>query len=466
MTKTRNISDLGAFTPSGAGGVQRTVEDKLRDVVSVKDFGAVGDGVADDTVAIQAAVNAAQNLYNQTVRFPCGVYKVTGLITITQGVMLMGEGSQGSNEAYGTTILHYSNAGLLLWNGNGASTAGTGGGLQNMQLLKANGYSGGDAVSILATSDNFRPGEMVLTNLLVAMQGTGLWARGIHVDGTACTTVGSKGVRSIACHKVRVASCTTNNQYVYLNQAVHFSANHLQVDTGTGTGTAGMTVTGDSDNVGLSNCIINGNLVLSFGSSANCSVFGRVSALNVTNANAVGVFIGSLTTLTANSSSSTFRVLNGGGIQGNLPVTGNITAANIGLGSVTSPGYSLESNSQIAAYARSGSTTTIGQIGTPYATSCLNTAAFSFTTPSAKPFHISTGGGAAALFFADYKSSTITILSNPSSEFENSNTPTAGKTGVYKSVNSHIINVKNGTGSTVNYNILTLCPVTATTDPA
>ena len=48
-----------SFTQAGTGATARTVDSKLKEIVSVKDFGAVGDGTTNDTAAIQAAATAA-----------------------------------------------------------------------------------------------------------------------------------------------------------------------------------------------------------------------------------------------------------------------------------------------------------------------------------------------------------------------------------------------------------------------
>jgi hypothetical protein len=93
MTKTRDLADLGGgFIQAGTGAVQRTVESKLQDVVSVKDFGAVGDGVADDTVAIQAAIDSLPGSGGGGVYFPAGTYLVSSAVIIRRQGLYFGQG--------------------------------------------------------------------------------------------------------------------------------------------------------------------------------------------------------------------------------------------------------------------------------------------------------------------------------------------------------------------------------------
>jgi len=60
-----------SFIASGTGATTLTLQNKLRDVLSVKDFGALGDGSTDDTTAISNAITAAMG---KTLFFPAGTY--------------------------------------------------------------------------------------------------------------------------------------------------------------------------------------------------------------------------------------------------------------------------------------------------------------------------------------------------------------------------------------------------------
>jgi hypothetical protein len=68
------------YLPFTTGTYTRTLNDKLREVHSVKDYGAVGDGVTDDTEAIQIAVSTA--VPGGSVYFPSGNYRITERIEI------------------------------------------------------------------------------------------------------------------------------------------------------------------------------------------------------------------------------------------------------------------------------------------------------------------------------------------------------------------------------------------------
>lgn len=81
-----------------SGAVGRTVHQKLQEHISVKDFGAVGDGVTDDTAAIQTALDSALTS-KKTVFLPAGTYCVkesssgSGYALLNKGVAMVGEGT-------------------------------------------------------------------------------------------------------------------------------------------------------------------------------------------------------------------------------------------------------------------------------------------------------------------------------------------------------------------------------------
>jgi hypothetical protein len=117
-----SASDLPDASPSSKGGVYATF-------INVKNCGAVGNGVADDTVAIQAAITASEAVPSgalvtqPVVHFPPGVYRVSSTINSTRllirgdqpnsVVRILWDGPANGDCFVNTPSSSYSNFGLV-----------------------------------------------------------------------------------------------------------------------------------------------------------------------------------------------------------------------------------------------------------------------------------------------------------------------------------------------------------------
>lgn len=165
-------SSLVGFLQSGAGAVARTVQNKLRDMVSVKDFGAVGDGITDDTAAIQAAINASNSVY-----FPDGTYLVSAQIDLKADLMLQAE--------TGAKILLQTGVTPYVLRGSATNNVT----IRDLEI-EGNGASGFSTVYI--------------TN-----------ATNVTVDNCKITKSGSTALWFSSCSFAKVENCTLSSNYYY-----------------------------------------------------------------------------------------------------------------------------------------------------------------------------------------------------------------------------------------------------------
>lgn len=105
---------IGDMLPVAAAGTvyPRQLRYRFADVVNVKDFGAVGDGVTDDTKAIQAALDAGKKVF-----IPAGVYLCNRELEIkTQGQKIYGAGAGvGYDNGRNNPVIDYDDVTTLLF---------------------------------------------------------------------------------------------------------------------------------------------------------------------------------------------------------------------------------------------------------------------------------------------------------------------------------------------------------------
>jgi hypothetical protein len=103
-----------SYTPPFTGSVATNVEEKLSQTVSVKDFGATGDGITDDAAAIQNALDSGA----ASVYIPAGYYKAGTTLNVPTTVKkIYGDGGGSiiySDTPNGDYLLELDSAYILL----------------------------------------------------------------------------------------------------------------------------------------------------------------------------------------------------------------------------------------------------------------------------------------------------------------------------------------------------------------
>jgi Pectate lyase superfamily protein len=157
-----------------AEDLEATREALLIDALNVKTFGAVGDGVADDTAEIQAALDAAGTTKSsRTVYLPSGIYKITSPLVIKQqGTSLIGDGIFSTVINQATSSAH-----AIKWDApnNVQYTA-----IRHLSITGV-GADVSTGTAIYARSDtgpgNFFASQFLIENVRVTGFQTGVWAQ-------------------------------------------------------------------------------------------------------------------------------------------------------------------------------------------------------------------------------------------------------------------------------------------------
>ena len=213
--------------------------DKGSLVTSVKDFGAVGDGTADDTAAIQNAINslplnpAGDGILSPlgyanggTIYIPRGRYKVSSTLTLRRGVRITGEGRESSQliSYAADSVLKYLDSGRYVQDEIV---------VENLSIWQHASVTptSGAAIEVSFGSVSPPSTNLVCQNLIInggyrgVMLGAGVWSSMDNCNVSNCVTNGVEIQLTNGAQSAPTTSTTFKNCYSSSNGAAGFCIN-------------------------------------------------------------------------------------------------------------------------------------------------------------------------------------------------------------------------------------------------
>jgi hypothetical protein len=249
---------------SSLSPVIRTLQDKLDDAVNLRDFGAIGNGVADDTAAINRAIQQiylstaadVESRTRRTIYFPGGTYVISTPILIPPYARIVGDGM-------GSTIIRQVNPDQYVANicdgkfqtgaslGSASATLPRDVEISGIQFYNGSATTGVPLLAIDSASNvriqnsKFTSEGGALTPALVTIAGTVEGAKKITFDGcqftkasTGITMQGStvSGVRVInsAFDTISTSAVNLGSSKGYTSIGNYFGSDVTSLQTGNG----------------------------------------------------------------------------------------------------------------------------------------------------------------------------------------------------------------------------------------